>query len=79
MGEQMTPTDVIAMLTWLQPAIPMLYEAFKNGQPVEAVFGTDRAATDAAFRRARQKRLARRERAAFLETSAERDHPTDED
>ena len=57
----MTSADWIALFKWLAPALPMLFEAMKKGEPVETVFALNRTAADAAFRQARERKLRQAE------------------
>lgn len=54
----MTVTDLLALLSWLAPAVPALMEAMKKGQPVESIIAADKLALDVAFKSARARRAA---------------------
>ena len=59
MQEPMPLSDILGLLKWLEPVIPALMEAFRNNQPVEAVFAVNKTAMDAAFTSARSRRARR--------------------
>ena len=59
MQEPMPLSDILALLKWLEPVIPALMEAFRNNQPVEAVFAVNRTAMEKAFTSARSRRARR--------------------
>lgn len=72
----MTAGDWLSFIKWLQPAIPMLFEAMQKGEPVETVFAADRAAVDVAFKRSWERR-ASRARARQVALEAQPVSPTD--
>ena len=56
----MTIVDVMAILKFVEPAVPMILKAIKAGQPVETIFALNTAALDTAFASARSRKARRR-------------------